>query len=93
MIFTSDDKMKFERINQMPKLKQEIISYLFDFIARKPQSQWWHYNGTFKFDGKEYNLECDCKFDNQMFTYKNLFIEHKQVVLDVEDVLAGRINH
>lgn len=88
MIFETDDKMKFERIKSMPLLKREIVSYLFDFVARKPHSQWWHYKGEFKYDGREYDLECDCKYDNQMFTYKNLHISYKQVVIDVEEVLS-----
>lgn len=86
------DKMKFERINQMPLLKREIIGYLFDFVGKKPRDQWWHYKGKFKYEGRTYELECDCKYDNQMFTYRNLFIEHEQVILDVSDVLNVNIN-
>jgi hypothetical protein len=86
MIFESDDKLKFERMKQLPRLKQEIISYLFDFVARKPRDQWWRYKGEFKYDGKEYELECDCKYDNQMFSYRNLHIAHKQEVIDVDDL-------
>ena len=81
------DKLKFERVKDMPRLKQEIISYLFDFVARKPYGQWWKYKGEFKYEGQEYNLECDCMFDQQMFTYRNLFIEHKQVVIDIDDMV------
>jgi len=81
------DKLKFERVKDMPKLKQEIISYLFDFVARKPYGKWWQYKGEFKYEGNAYNLECDCMFDNQMFTYRNLFIEHQQVIIDVDDMI------
>ncbi len=80
-------KMKFERVKEMPLLKREIISYLFDYMCRKPRDTWYSYKGEFKYEGREYNLECECRFDNQMFTYKNLFIEHKQVIIDVNDVL------
>lgn len=83
----SNDKTKFERVKDMPKLKAEIVRYLFDFISRKPRDQWWHYKGEFKYDGHDYDLECDCRYDNVMFTYRNLHISHKQVVIDVEDVL------
>lgn len=83
MIFENSDKMKFERKDQMCKLKQEIVCYLFDQVGRKPRDQWWKYKGTFVYEGKTYNLECDCKWDNQMFTYKNLFIEHKQEIIDL----------
>jgi len=80
-------KEKFERIKQMPKLKQEIISYLFDQVARKPINRWWQYKGEFRYDGKDYNLECECKMDNQVFTFRNLYIEHKQVVIDIDDMI------
>lgn len=84
---------KFEALDSMPLIKREIISHLFDFVSRKKQNQWWHYKGEFKYDGKEYLLECDCKMDNQNFTYRNLMIEHKQVVIDVNDMIArGLLN-
>lgn len=93
MLFLNDDKMKFERVKQMCPLKREIVSYLFDFVARKKDGRWWQYKGTFKYEGKEYNLECDCKYDNQLFTYKNLHIEHKQVEIDIDEMVkAGLLN-
>ena len=85
MIFENDNKMKFERTEQMCQLKKEIISYLFDAVQRKPHNQWWKYEGEFQYQGETYNLECDCKWDNILFTYKNLHIEHKQRVIDIED--------
>lgn len=84
-----ETNLKFERVNIMPRLKQEIVGHLFDFLARKRQGDWYKFKGEFKYDGVEYIIECECKTDNQMFTYKNLFIEHKQIVIDVEDVLKG----
>jgi hypothetical protein len=86
-----DRNIKFERIKSMPLLKREIISYLFDFVNRKKPDTWWHYNGEFKYQGDTYILECDVRMDNQMFTYRGLMIEHKQQVLEVEDVLRGNI--
>lgn len=83
----SDKKLKFERVKDMPVLKREIISYLFDYVARKPVGRWYKYQGEFKYDGKSYDLECECKYQDQMFTYRHLYISHKQVVLDVDDVL------
>lgn len=86
-------KLKFERIKDMPKLKKEIISYLFDFISQKPQNQWWKFKGEFSYEDKTYELECDVRMDNQMFTYRNLFIEHKQVVIDVDEMVKrGLLN-
>lgn len=83
MIFETSDRLKFERVKSMPKLKQEIISYLFDFVSRKPHDQWWVYKGEFMYEGNSYLLECDCRMDNQVFTYRNLHIEHKQEVVDL----------
>ncbi len=84
MIFENSSKMKFERVKQMPRLKREIISYLFDFVARKETGKWWKYNGTFKYDGQEYDLECECQYDNQMFTYRNMHIQYKQEIIDLD---------
>lgn len=78
---------KFERIAQMPRLKAEIISYLFDFVARKDREQWWQYKGEFKYDGESYDLECQCKWDNQVFTYRNLIISRKQIEIDINDMI------
>lgn len=87
MIIT-DNKMKFERTREMCNLKKEIISYLFDQITRKERDRWWTYKGEFQYEGETYNLECDCKWDNILFTYKNLHIEHKQRVIDIEEMVA-----
>ena len=93
LIINDDKKIKFERLKNMPKLKQEIISYLFDYVARKRPGYWFDYKGEFKYDGVTYNLECKCKMDNQMFTYKDLFIEHKQQIIDVDHLAKdGRLN-
>ena len=91
MIITEDNKLKFERIKHMPKLKQEIISYLFDYVARKRPGDWFKYVGEFKYDGVVYNLECECRMDNQMFTYRNLFIEHKQQIIDVDQLVRDGV--
>lgn len=84
--------MKHERLKNLPQLKKEIISYLFDFVARKRHDTWYQYKGEFKYEGNTYNLECKCKWDNQMFTYRDLFIEHKQVEISIDDMIkAGLI--
>jgi hypothetical protein len=85
MIVVKDDKMKFERIDDMCALKKEIISYLFDAVSRRMRDTWWTYKGEFQYQGETYNLECDCKWDNILFTYKNLHIEHKQQVIDIDE--------
>ena len=77
---------RVERIKQMPRLKQEIIGYLFTFVSGKPYDQWYRYKGTFIYQGADYVLECDCKHDRQMFTYKNFHIEYKQKVIELNDI-------
>lgn len=81
------NKEKLERVSSMPKLKAEIIGYLFDFVTTKSRDQWWKYKGEFQYEGRDYDLECECKWDNEMFTYRNMHIGYKTIILDVEDVL------
>jgi len=88
MIYTGDEKIKFERKHEMCQLKKEIISYLYDQMLRKERDRWWTYKGEFKYEGETYNLECDCKLDCVMFTYKNLHIEHKQRIIDLEEMVT-----
>jgi hypothetical protein len=84
---------KFERMKSMPPIKREIISYLFDYVAKKPQDRWYKYKGEFKYDGKEYLLEAECRMDNQVFTYRNMIIEHKQVVIDIDEMVQKGLIH
>jgi hypothetical protein len=79
-----DDKLNLERIKNMPVIKRQIISYLFDYVSRKKHDTWWRYKGEFQYEGISYDLECDCKYDNQIFTYRNMHIQYKQQVIDLE---------
>lgn len=80
-----EGKLKFERTKQMCPLKKEIISYLFNQIARRDRDRWWQYKGEFNYQGITYLLECECRWDNQVFSYRNMHIEHKQVEIDLTD--------
>jgi hypothetical protein len=83
-----DTRLKYERMKDLPILKQEIISHVFDLVVKKGTTdQWGKFSGEFRFDGKDYNVECEARYNNQMFTYRNLFIEYKQVVIDVDDMV------
>ena len=88
------NNIKLERIKDMPKMKKEIIGYLFDYVARKGKSnKWYSYKGQFKYEGSYYALECECKMDNQVFTYRKMFIEHEPVEIDVHQMArAGMLN-
>lgn len=93
MIFDNDRKLKFERVKDMAPIKREIISYLFDYVCRKKDDRWWKYKGEFKYQGQEYVIECECRMNNQMFSYRNLLIEYKQVVIDVDEMVKkGLLN-
>lgn len=85
------DRIKIERTKDMPQLKREIILKLFDFVSRRKHGQWWKYTGEFIYQGTTYNLECECTYDNQIFTYRNLYIEHKQEVIDVDELVRQGI--
>jgi hypothetical protein len=87
MIFENSNKMKFERSHDMCDLKKEIIIYLFDQISKRKRDQWWNFKGEFKYEGEVYNLECDVMCDGILFTYKNLHIEHKQRVIDIDEMI------
>ena len=93
MLLTNDHfgKMKFERSTDMCPLKKEIVSYLFDFVIRKQRDVWWQYKGEFKYEDETYNLECECKTDGIVFSYRNLHIEHKQVVIDIDDMIKAGV--
>jgi len=77
----------------MSPLEREIVKRLFNFLKNKRNSdQWWKYKGEFNYDGKDYVLEVDVRMDNQMLTYRNMFIEYKQVVIDLDELPKGILN-
>jgi hypothetical protein len=90
----SQGKIKFERIKDMAPIKREIIRKIFEYLDRKRNSdQWWQYKGEFKYEDKEYTLEVEARLDNHMLSYRNLFIEYKQVVIDIDDMVSkGLLN-
>lgn len=77
---------KVERFKDIPYLKKDIIRYLFAQMENKARNRWWQYKGNFIYDGVTYNLECECKWDNEVFTYRHMFIEHEQKVIDITDM-------
>ena len=87
--------MKFTNsLYRKSPLEQEIIRMIFKFLENKRNSdQWWKYKGEFNYDGKDYVLEVEARMDNHMLTYRNMFIEYKQGVIDVDDLAArGLLN-
>lgn len=89
-------KEKFERLNKYPRLKQEIIFKLFDYLSNKANNRWWSYKGEFIYEDITYDLEVECQIDtlhtSPLFKYRNFFISHKQVVLDIDDVLSMELS-
>jgi hypothetical protein len=80
--------MKVEHIKDMPKLKKEIVVFLFDHVTKRPRNIWHKFECELSYEGKQYNLECDCRWDNEMFSYRDMHISHKQIVIDVHDMEA-----
>ncbi len=78
---------RLERFKHLPILKQKIIAHLFNEVSRYPRDRWHTYKGEFIYENKTYNLEATCKWDNQMFTYKNFYIEHQQQVIDIDELM------
>jgi hypothetical protein len=91
----NSEKMKFERKDEMCPLKKEISMYLFDFTQRKaPRDQWIKYEGEFIYDKKKYNLACECRWDNIMFTYRNLEISEQRIIeIDIQDMVKAGLIH
>src|SRR5580692_6026986 len=89
----SDENLKLERVKDMPELKKEIISYLFTQVSNRPYDRWWKYTGEFVYEKETYNLECECRYDTEIFSYRNLFIERKQKVIEVSEMVRrGLLN-
>ena len=79
--------VKTERLREIQEIKREIILHMFEYLSRqKYYDVWYKYKGEFRYEGNEYTVECEVKMDNQMFTYKNLFIDQKQIIIDVHDM-------
>jgi hypothetical protein len=92
-ITVTERKLNFERLHTMAPLKQEIILHLFDYMVEKKWGVWWKFNGEFRYDGRDYTLECECMMDNKMLSYRHMFIEYKQVVIDLDEMeKAGLLN-
>lgn len=68
----------------------KLFSYLKD---KRDSDRWRYFKGEFRYDKNDYVMECDVRMDNQMLTYRNLHIEHKQVEISVDDMIRqGMIN-
>jgi len=76
-----------EKMKDMPQLKQDIVVFLFDKISNLPRDKWHHFECELKYDDIVYDLSCDCSRDETMFSYRNLNISHKQIVIDVDDMM------
>jgi hypothetical protein len=87
MNFQDRDGVKFERVKDMPKMKADIVSYLFYFICKKPADQWWQYKGEFEYQGIIYDLECECSHDNEAFIYRNMYISYQQKEIYITDAI------
>lgn len=78
---------KTEVLAELPQMKKEIIAYLFNEVCKLPRNDdaYYKYHGDFEYEGEVYHLSCECKRDAEMFTYRNLAIEHKQKEIIIDD--------
>lgn len=75
-----------ERIAEMPPIKRELVSRMYDFLKDKRNSDsWWKYKGTFVYDSREYEFECEVRLDETLLTYRKLHLAYKTIEVDVED--------
>lgn len=83
-----------ERMADMPQIKRELIQRMYDFLKDKRRSEvWWQYKGSFIYDSREYEFECDVRMDETMLTYRNMHLSHKTIEVDIEDMEAkGLLN-
>ncbi len=86
------ERIKIDNLKEWPKIKQEIIGYLFEQLSRKPYDNWYSYKGKFEYEGKRYDLECECKLDRQVFSFRNLHIAHETQIIDVDQLVRDGFN-
>lgn len=76
-----------ERIAAMAPIKRELIQRLYAFLKDKRNSDdWWKYNGTFIYDGREYEFSCEVRMDEMMLTYRKLHLAYKTIEVDIADL-------
>ncbi len=79
--------MKIERIAEMPHIKRELVQRMYNFLRDKRDSDsWWKYKGTFVYDSREYEFECEVRMDEKMLKYKNLHLAYKTVEVDIAEL-------
>lgn len=87
---------KIEHIKDMPMLKKKIISDLWNVAKDATGANWRKYRKEFTFEGRDYVFNCQYKIESikekPHLSYRNFHIEQKQIVIDVEDVLQGKVN-
>ena len=80
---------KTERIADMPQIKRELIARMFNFLRDKRDSDdWWKYKGTFVYDSREYEFECEVRMDEAMLTYRKLHLAYKTIEVDITELEA-----
>jgi len=78
---------KIERIDDMPQIKRELIAKLYDFLKNKRDSyKWWQYKGSFMYEGREYEFECEVRMDNEMLTYRKMHLAYKTIEVDIAEM-------
>lgn len=84
--------MKFEKIKEVPLLKRHILLAMWEDVKHvRDDDKWRDYKQEFKFEGKAYVFECQFKIrsikEKLHLTYRHFHIEHKQIILDIDDMV------
>lgn len=76
-----------KRVADMAEIERELVKRLYDFLKDKRHSDsWWKYSGTFVYDSREYEFDCEVRLDHEMLTYRKLHIAYKTVEVDIADL-------
>lgn len=76
-----------KRVASMAPIEKELVKRLYDFLKDKRHSDsWWKYQGTFVYDSREYEFECEVMLDGMMLTYRKLHIAYKTIEVDIADL-------
>lgn len=76
--------MKTKRLKSHHELEQAVLKAIYFQVRDLPyDGKWRQFKQDMTYDGIEYTVSSFFKVDNEMFTYKELIITHKQQVITI----------
>lgn len=77
---------KIKRTVEMAPIERELVKRLYDFLKDKRDSDsWWKYQGTFVYDSREYEFECEVRLDESMLMYRKVHLAYKTIEVDIAE--------